>query len=63
MRLGSIGFGVVAAGGCVRHWWRPPPLPRVRGFDTEIDRYAEAMLSKGRKRSFAMTPWQRGVLG
>ncbi len=49
MRLGSIGFGVVVAGGlCAALVASAAPAAR-KGFDAEIDRYAEAMLSKGRK--------------
>ncbi|HEU0058856.1 MAG TPA: hypothetical protein VFR19_03180 [Hyphomicrobiaceae bacterium] len=49
MRSGKIGFAVVAAGGLfVALVASAAPAPR-KGFDAEIDRYAEAMLSKGRK--------------
>jgi hypothetical protein len=49
MRLARIGFGVVAAGGLFAALVASAAPPARKGFDAEIDRYAETMLGKGRK--------------
>jgi hypothetical protein len=49
MRLDRIGFGVVAAGGLFAALVASAAPPARKGFDVEIDRYAETMLNKGRK--------------
>jgi hypothetical protein len=49
MRLGKVGFGAVAAGGLFAALVASAAPAARRGFDAEIDRYAESMLNKGRK--------------
>jgi len=50
MKLGAIGLGVVAAGGLFAALvGSAAPAVQKKGFDAEIDRYAETMLARGRK--------------
>jgi len=49
MKLGAIGLGVVAAGGLFAAWVAAAAPAAQKGFDGEIDRYAENMLARGRK--------------
>jgi hypothetical protein len=49
MQPHTIGFGIIAAGGlCVALAASAVPAAR-KGFDAEIDRFAENMLAQGRK--------------
>ena len=49
MKLGAIGLGVVAAGGLFAALVAAAAPAAQKGFDAEIDRYAENMLAQGRK--------------